>query len=267
MVEPQPSKLVMPVRSRSPAPPPVHHGGMSLVAHTAAERPDLWERGIASGAVWPEYNLHGDDLNRWWGHLDEELPEYQFVLYDDAADEVLAEGHTGPLGGTAPTTHCRAASTRRSASLHPARAGEPVDTLCALAAEMPARDPFARPGRRAPHRDARDRRAARAQAPDRAGAPVVQGALSADADRALRDLAARRRAAARPLDARARTARRPGRHAAPALDADHRDGRGVGELDRLAFPESGDYVFPRGWPCSTSTAPTTAAPTGSPTSG
>jgi hypothetical protein len=31
------------------------------------------------------------------GFLDEELPDYQFVLYDEAVDEVIAEGHTGPL--------------------------------------------------------------------------------------------------------------------------------------------------------------------------
>jgi hypothetical protein len=56
---------------------------MALSMHTAAERPDLWERGIPSEEVWPEYNLHGDDLNRWWQHLDVELADFQFVLYDE----------------------------------------------------------------------------------------------------------------------------------------------------------------------------------------
>ena len=111
---------------------------MSLVAHTAAERPDLWDRGIASGAVWPEYNLHGDDLNRWWVHLDDELPEYQFVLYDDVADEVLAEGHTGPLAwdGSDDTLLGGIDQAIERVFTH-ARAGDPVDTLCALAAEVP----------------------------------------------------------------------------------------------------------------------------------
>jgi hypothetical protein len=63
--------------------------------HTAAERPDLGERGLDSADVWPEHNLHGDVLNQWWGHLGEELPDHQFVLYD--ADEVVGEGHTGPI--------------------------------------------------------------------------------------------------------------------------------------------------------------------------
>ncbi len=50
---------------------------MSCTMHTASERPDLWERGILSESVWPEYNLHGDVLNRWWGYLDEELTEFR----------------------------------------------------------------------------------------------------------------------------------------------------------------------------------------------
>ena len=44
-----------------------------VLMFTAAERPDLWERGIDSSTVWPEYNLHGDVLNQWWGLLDVEL--------------------------------------------------------------------------------------------------------------------------------------------------------------------------------------------------
>ena len=81
----------------SRADPGGHHGSMTFTVHTASERPDLWERGIPSASVWPEYNLHGDVLNRWWGHLDEDLAEFQFVLYDEANDEIVAEGHTGPL--------------------------------------------------------------------------------------------------------------------------------------------------------------------------
>ena len=85
-----------------------------VTMHTAAERPDLWDRGIASESVWPEYNLHGDVLNRWWGHLDVDLPEFQFVLYDEASDAVIAEGHTGPLSGTARRDTAATASTPQS---------------------------------------------------------------------------------------------------------------------------------------------------------
>jgi hypothetical protein len=93
---------------------PRHDGFVGFSMHTAAERPDLWDRGISSESVWPEYNLHGDVLNQWWRYLDEEIPDFQFVLYDRAEDEVVAEGHTGRCGGTAGTGRCRAESTKRS---------------------------------------------------------------------------------------------------------------------------------------------------------
>jgi len=116
----------------------LHHGYMTFTMHTAAERPDLWERGIPSESVWPEYNMHGDVLNRWWGHLDEDLPEFQFVLYDEASDEVVAEGHTGPLwwsGQDEALPNGIDAAIEQIFS-RPG-AGESVNTLCALAAETP----------------------------------------------------------------------------------------------------------------------------------
>jgi hypothetical protein len=69
---------------------------MAITVIRYSECPELWEDSDAvSRAVWPEYNLHGDVLGRYWGRLFEELPEFQFVLYDDP-DGVLAEGHTVP---------------------------------------------------------------------------------------------------------------------------------------------------------------------------
>jgi hypothetical protein len=82
---------------------------MTVRLHTWAERPDLAERGPASEDVWPEYNLYGDVLGAWWGALLDELPEFQFALYDEDADAVLAEGHTGRSRGTATTRRCRTA--------------------------------------------------------------------------------------------------------------------------------------------------------------
>lgn len=41
--------------------------------------------------------MHGDVFGDWWTPLEDELPEYQFALYGEDADAVLAEGHTGPL--------------------------------------------------------------------------------------------------------------------------------------------------------------------------
>ena len=112
-----------------------------ISVHTACERPDLWDRGIDSRSVWPEYNLHGDVLNQWWRLLDEELPEFQFVLYDERDDVVVAEGHTGPFAWdgvdqTLPDGIDRAIELIFQQS----RSRQPVNTLCALAAETPGRD-------------------------------------------------------------------------------------------------------------------------------
>ena len=63
-----------------------------------SERPELWEAiENLSDEVWPEYNQHGDTLNRYWGRLYDTFPEWQFVLYDPDEKLVLAEGHTIPL--------------------------------------------------------------------------------------------------------------------------------------------------------------------------
>jgi hypothetical protein len=65
---------------------------------TAAERADVWSRAEdLDEEVWPEYNRHGDVLNRYWGRLDEDFAEFQFVLYDEESDELLAQGHTIPF--------------------------------------------------------------------------------------------------------------------------------------------------------------------------
>jgi hypothetical protein len=67
-----------------------------VVVATAAERPELigpaWE---ATQDVIPEYNNHGDVLNRYWGRLVDERPEFQFHLVD--GDEPVARGRCIPV--------------------------------------------------------------------------------------------------------------------------------------------------------------------------
>jgi GNAT superfamily N-acetyltransferase len=104
---------------------------------THAERPDLAERGPPPEDVWPEYNLYGDVLSEWWAPLLDELAEFQFALYDDADDVVLAEAHTGPLawsGGDGELPGGIDDAIQRVVSAR--RAGAAVDTLCAFAAEV-----------------------------------------------------------------------------------------------------------------------------------
>ena len=68
----------------------------ALVVATARERPDLLERAwLATQDTLPEYNSHGDVLNRYWGRLVEEQPDFQFTLLD--GDEVVGRGRSVPV--------------------------------------------------------------------------------------------------------------------------------------------------------------------------
>ena len=113
-----------------------------MIAVRFSENPVLWER-IAglSAEVWPEYNRHGDVLTRFWRRLYEVFPDYQFVLYDQDTDEVLAEAHTipvpwdGTVAGLGPGID---ASIVAGFELH--AKGGTAFALCALAAEIPPRN-------------------------------------------------------------------------------------------------------------------------------
>ena len=73
-----------------------------MKAFTVAERPDLtepaWNR---TRDVIPEYNNHGDVLNRYWPRLTAERREFQFHLVGDGG-ELLARARSIPVrwGGT-----------------------------------------------------------------------------------------------------------------------------------------------------------------------
>lgn len=220
---------------------------MKPTLHTAAERPDLWERGIDSADVWPEYNLHGDVLNAYWGRLDRELPDFQFVLYDEETDRVLAEGHTAPFewDGDDATLPEGIDAVLKTVFADGADHGR-ATALCALAAETP-----------------REGRA-------RGMAVEILGAMRTLAERhGLRHLVAPvrpswkeryplapieryvtwRRADGQLLDPWMRVHERLGARVSRPLPESLRITGTVAEWEEwtgLAFPESGDYVFPEG---------------------
>src|SRR6476660_9946800 len=64
---------------------------------TVSERPDLTDRAFElTDDTLREYNQHGDVLNRYWGRLTEELPEFQFHLVDEG-EEILARARALPV--------------------------------------------------------------------------------------------------------------------------------------------------------------------------
>jgi len=220
---------------------------MAPTLHTAAERPDLWERGIDSEDVWPEYNLHGDVLNRFWPHLDEELADFQFVLYDEHADAVVAEGHTGPLwwdGDDA--TLPGGIDDALEQVFARARAGEPVNTLCALAAETP------RTGRLrglAEQILGAMSELARRNGLQRVIAPVRPSAKHLYPLAPIERYVGWRRADGQLLDPWMRVHERLGARVSTPLPESLRITGSVAEWEswtQMAFPESGTYVFPEG---------------------
>jgi hypothetical protein len=218
---------------------------MTLTVHTAAERPDLFERGIPSRAVWPEYNLHGDVLNRWWGHLDEDLPEFQFVLYDQAADEVVAEGNTAPIWWEGRDDALPDGIDSAIEQIF-AAAGPPRNTLCALAAAVP------REGRArglAEQLLTAMRTIAERQGLTHLVAPVRPSWKERYPLAPIERYIQWRRDDGKLLDPWMRIHERLGARVATPLPASMRITGSVAEWEGwtgMAFPDSGDYVFPEG---------------------
>ena len=115
---------------------------MAIAVIRYSEEPERWD-GLddLSNEVWPEYNLHGDNLNSYFGRLYDECPQWQFVLYDTDEQVVLAEGHTIPLDWDGTDTGLGpgidAAIARAFARIE---SGGKATALCALAAEIPPRN-------------------------------------------------------------------------------------------------------------------------------
>ena len=111
---------------------------MSLNVVRYTERPELWsDTETISEEVWPEYNLHGEGTGAYWGRLFEEFPEFQFVLYDEVQQEVIAEGHTLPCQWDGTPEGLTDGIDQTIATAFEARAQHRQPTvLCALAAEV-----------------------------------------------------------------------------------------------------------------------------------
>lgn len=111
---------------------------MTHVAIALSEQPDLRERSIPDADIWPEFNLHGETYRRSWSRLSEEFSQFQFAMCDEQTREVVANAHTVPcwwdgtpagLPGGFDATIADAFDRRN--------AGQPFNTLCAVAAEIP----------------------------------------------------------------------------------------------------------------------------------
>ncbi|AXU11623.1 GNAT family N-acetyltransferase [Streptomyces clavuligerus] len=111
-----------------------HH--VKVVLHS--ERPELWDRipEVFAGVV-PEYNLHGDIGDTYWNRLFDDFGDHQFLLYDEEDDDILGAGRSLPrLWDGTP----EGLGTGLDASIKDAfaahDAGTPPTALCALGVEV-----------------------------------------------------------------------------------------------------------------------------------
>jgi hypothetical protein len=71
--------------------------GQDGAVPTVADRPDLVEPAAeCTSDLMPEYNNHGDAINKYWPRLIDELPEYQFHLLGED-EEILARVRSIPV--------------------------------------------------------------------------------------------------------------------------------------------------------------------------
>ncbi len=70
---------------------------MALQFPTRAERPGkLPHTAGMSAGLWPEFMYHDPVLERLFGRVIEDYPEYQFYAWDDERGEVVGAGNTMP---------------------------------------------------------------------------------------------------------------------------------------------------------------------------
>lgn len=213
-----------------------------------SERPELWDDlgGLFDG-VWPEYNTHGEELGYYWAQLYDVFPEWQFMLVNPGDGTVLAEGHTVPVAwdGTDEDLGPGIDATIRGAFQLRAAAGRPT-AVSAMAAEVPPR-----------HQG-------------RGLAPVMLKAMAAlTREAGLPHLIApvrpshKDRYPVTPIERYARWARDDGEPFDPWVRVHTRMGARIGPVipkslhiagtvadweswTGMRFPETGDYVFPKG---------------------
>ena len=213
-----------------------------------SERPELWNNiRDLSDEVWPEYNVHGETLNYYWAQLYDVFPEWQFVLYDPGDQLVLAEGHTIPLAwdGTDEDLGPGIDATLAAAFELRAGGGQPT-AVSALAAKIPPRHQ----GR---HLSAVLLTAMADLTRDAGLSHLIAPVRPSHKDRyptiPIERYAHWTRADGSPFDPWVRVHTRLGARIGPAIPRSLHITGTVGEWEtwtRMAFPETGDYVFPAG---------------------
>jgi hypothetical protein len=213
-----------------------------------SERPELWtDVGNVTADVWPEYNTHGDDLNKYWRRLYDDFPQWQFILYDREEQLVLAEGHTIPVAWDgADSSLGPGIDATIAAGFSLREAGGQPTAVSALAAEIP------------PQHQGRRLSPVILQAMASLAAAAGLGHVIAPVRPSRKDryptipierYARWTRADGTPFDPWVRVHTGLGARIGPVIPRSLYISGAVGEWERwtdMPFPETGDYVFPGG---------------------
>ena len=110
------------------------------VLSTAAQRPDLFRLGTQlTEGIWPAYNTHGDVLKRYWGLLPGRFGDFQFTVQEPGTDAVLGQGFSIPChwDGTAGGLPAGIDEVIAAGFADPPWGGRVPQTLAGLAVEIP----------------------------------------------------------------------------------------------------------------------------------
>ena len=198
---------------------------------------------------WPEFIFHDAGVKPFWARRGEYFGDWDFYALDEG--RLVGAGYGVPLrwdGTPADLPGGYTDALRRSVTEH--EDGTEPNTLVVMGA-MVRKDEGGRGWAGAILQALREEAlATRARLGHRSGPPDPEAAVPLDADRDVRGLDPRRRAAAGPVGADPRPARGDRAGLRPPVADDHRVGRGVGVLDRPRRCRArGSTSSPTGWPC------------------
>lgn len=212
---------------------------------TRDERPDLPD--IPPSDVWPEYSLHGDDIDALWLRLLDAVPQFQSVCWDEDSGAVVAEAYAFPCwwDGTDDGLGPGVVATMADAVAR-IDVGLPANTLCALVGVVA---PAARGRGLAAEVLRQMRRVAAANGLDALIAPVRPSWKARYPLFPIAEYMTWRRADGLLFDPWMRTHERLGARMGPPLPRSLRITGSVAEWEAwtgLPLPVSGTYVFPDG---------------------